>query len=277
MSLIDILKKDSPIILAATGAVALVMAVYKGIQAPKPEEVEASIPDDADILEKAETYGKAYGEVAAYTVAAVGCVFVGSALGQKQINDISKDLAAIGVGYAALEKKFYKYREKVKEIVDINTQQDYDTQIMDELVEEEIKAESEHPICCGEEKLFWIEHHPNREFTDTIEHVFNAIGEFKDEYYEKGWNTFDRLLELIDNSDIPPLGIDQGWSAWQGANTYGYSAPTIEFKTITIEESEGSSFDVTVIRIPFSPTTDYDEDPGKKYWLRDISREIHTL
>lgn len=257
MSFVDILKDKFPIILAATGAASICMAVYEGIKAPTPEQVEKELPEEPDILDKVETYGKAYAKPIAYTGIAIVSIGVSTVLSQKQINDISKNLAAMSVSYAALERKFWTYKDKIRDFIG----EEKAEKIEEEITMDEIRAKREHPKCCGEEKLFWLEHHPNREFTDTLEHVREAIDAWKDEYYTRDYGTFDELIEKLDNSDIPPLGVDQGWSRWAGENVFGYSIPTIELKTIMVEESEGGSFEVTVIHIPFEPSIDYIKAP----------------
>ena len=252
---VDILKKESPIILATTGALALVMAVVKAAKAPTPEEMQEKIPEDADISAKAKVYTEAYGETAVYTAVAVGCVFGGMVISQKQITDISKSFAALGVSYAALEKKFWKYRERVRDWV--GNGDTLDKEICEDIAEEEIKARSEHPVCSGEEELFYLEDHPNHEFTDTRENVKDAYTKFLQKYHYLGYITFNDFLEYLSNDDVPPIEKDIGWSTWQGDMTYGYSYPDIAFDPVEIVESDGKTFEVTFIRFPFPPTSDY--------------------
>lgn len=248
--------KQMPVALAAAACVGVCMSVYSAIKAtPKAEEKLKDLDEDADIYEKAKAVVPEYTETIIFTTMTVTCIASSSILSKKQ-------QAALVTSYVALERGYYKYKDKLKEYfedfseVDGQVRADIDLESM---------AEQEHPMDDDEDDdliLFFDENYVDdktgikgKYFRDTLLHVHDTEYAYNRNLALRGYANWNEFYELLDNDEVPTTndGYLRGYSLYRGEIDYGYHWVDFIHEEVTTEDG----LKCMIIHTPWEPHMDY--------------------
>lgn len=248
-NVIKFVKHESPVvlgILGAAGVIATFISVAKA--SPKAEqkvfEVQDKTDHDLTNIEKAKIVAPIYGPSIAIAGVTVACIVSSTVLSNKQ---------RIGLtgAYIALDQTYKRYKDKIIDLVGIDTSKQAEEEITKERIEE-LKKDPEKLPAKTETQTFY-ESHCDRLFERSIDEIRDAM------YYLNRKLATDGEASLNDLYDM--LGLEHtvqgdalGWSAGQMATSN--VDVWIDYALVPFTTQDG--MEVTELKLESEPFVDYD-------------------
>lgn len=240
------LKRNASTILTCVGAIGVVATAVMAVKAtPKAlmvlEEAKEEKGEELTTTEKVITAGPVYIPSIVVGVSTIACVF-----GANILNKRSQ--AALTSAYALLDSSYREYRNKVKEVLG----EEADDEIRGEIAKD--KYEENEVVIKDDEQLFY-DNFSGRYFTSTLFKVQQA------EYYlnrDLTMRDYAYLNEFYEYLDIDE--IDSGWKlGWStGSCLAAYWQPWIDFnhKKVTMDDGLECTI-ITMFQEPFADFENY--------------------
>lgn len=247
-NVIKMVKHESPVILGVLGAVgvaATFISVAKA--APKAEMKVYQVQRDSDhaltTVEKAKIMAPIYAPSIAIAGVTVACIVSSTVLSNQQ---------KIGLtgAYIALDRAYKKYKDKIIELVGVDTSKKAETEVTKDRVEE-IKKDSPAPVQKEETKIFY-EMHYDQLFERSIDEIRDAMYYLNRKLATEGEVNLNDLYDLLALNRTEE-GAVLGWSAGQLAQSN--TDVWIDYSLVPMTTQDG--MDVTELKIETEPFVDY--------------------
>lgn len=238
----DWLKRNASTILTCLSTLGLVGTVVLAVQdTPKAMRAltDAKLEKGSAELTKLETVkaaAPAYIPTAAAGTATLVCMFAANVLNRKQ-------QAALVSAYAALERTFQNYREKVA----LFAGRELDNAAW-AATEDEQQDKTDNRPPWNEKQTFYLEGYPGF-FERTMEEVRTAEYVLNRNFILRGQATFNEFLTLLGLDRQEKEGDDVGWDNYIGEALYGYR--WVDFDHIYRMTDDGMV--ICEIALPFEP------------------------
>lgn len=188
-------------VIAAGGVVVTTISAIKA--APKAtrllEEAEAEKGEELTFMEKVDVAGPAYIPTVVAGASTIACIFGANILNKRQ-------QAAMASAYALLDNTFKRYREKVTEMVDMDTVVD----IRDAVMQEEF---DESEVERDEDKDLFFDFVSMKYFNSTLKDVMRAEVELDKELKKSKYVFLNDFYEMV-GAELVDYGYDVGWSIY---------------------------------------------------------------
>lgn len=238
------LKKASPTILTCIGAVGVVATAVLAVKAtPKAveliEEAEAEQP-----LEKVQVAWKEYVPAAVVGGATIACIFGANVLNRKQI-------ASITGAYILLDQAYKKYKDKVIELFDVETDQKVRAEVAKDIYKERKPEKTDSDEDDG--KLLFYEEHYGRYFRRKMEEVMDAEYRINRDLAKHGEASLADFYDYL-GLDETEIGDALGWN--QEVICDFYDPSWIDFEHDLVKMDDG--MECYIINILVKPQKGYD-------------------
>lgn len=248
-NVIKLVKHESPVILGILGAAGVVATFISVAKAsPKAEqkvfEVQSTKEENLTTVEKAKIVAPIYAPSLAIAGVTVACIVSSTVLSNKQ-------RVGLTGAYIALDQTYKRYKDKIIEMVGLDTSQKAEEEVSKDSIEE-IKKESPVKIEKGEIVTFY-ESHYDQLFERSIDEVRDAM------YYlnrklatdgEANLNDLYNMLSLKTNCQGDVLGWSAGQMATSNVDVW------IDYSLVPIKTQDG--MEVTELKLETEPFVDYD-------------------
>lgn len=238
-------KRNGSTILTGIGAVGVIAtAVMTAKATPKAvrllDETKKEKGEDLTKFEVIKSAAPAYIPAALVGASTIACIFGANVLNKRK-------QAALISAYALLDSSYKEYKNKVKEMVGEDGEQEITNEIAkDKFVKDDILVE--------DDKQLFYDEYSGRYFNSTMEQVIRAeytINKFLSETY------YVCLNEFYEHLNIPKIdgGDDIGWSQTEMFETYWES--WLDFHHEKVEMEDG--LECYIIRMSVPPSSEFME------------------
>lgn len=244
---LNLLKKESPVILGILGAVGVVLTSVMVAKDTKKAECividkENELCRDLTKKELIKTYIPAYVPSIAIGSATVACIIASTALNQKQ-------KMALSSAYILLDQSYKKYKDKVVELFGEGSDREVEREVTKDRIEELGKVDSVN----GNETLIFYEKHYNQLFERSMLEVKDAEYLLNKKFALNGEVSLNDFYELL-GLEKTKEGEILGWSSSALSEFTPYV--WIDFEHDLVETQDGMK--AYEIVFPISPVPDYD-------------------
>lgn len=224
------LKHNSSTILTVIGAAGVIATTVAAVRAtPKALKVlEEAKEEKGEELTKVEVVvnaGPAYIPAFVIGTSTIACIFGANVLNKRQ-------QAAIVSAYALVDRTYKDYRNKVKELLGEET----DNQIRDAIMQDKLDCDEnkagyapgciELDVNSGENVLFY-EEHLGKYFEASIERVKNAEYHLNRNFALRGFASLNEFYGFLGLEEETEYGDDFGWDTTRLIEEY--ESPWIDF------------------------------------------------
>lgn len=248
------LKRHSSTILTCIGVVGVVGTSVMAVRAtPKALRlIDEATDEKGEKLTKLETIkvaGPAYIPSIVMGTATISCIFGANVLNKRQ-------QASFASAYALAENAYKEYRNKVKELLGEET----DNQIRDAIAKDKREDIDVYVPgygsldSSGEIKLFY-ESYRGKYFESTIEAVQNAEYHLNRNFAMRGYAALNEFYEFLGLSPTKE-GDVLGWSQWTLEEEYGASWIDFDHRLTTVADD---GLECYFIDMPIPPTLNFEE------------------
>lgn len=252
------LKRNSPTILTIGAIIGLgftsVTVATGTLKAQKRlEKAKEEKGEDLTTFEVVKTAAPAYIPSVAIGLSTVACMLGANALNKR-------NQAALASAYALVDNGFKEYRNKVKEMLG----EDVDEQIRDAIARDKCKqvyintygglSSSESLPTDGDAVLFYEEYR-NAYFESTIEAVRNAEYHFNRNFTMRGYANLNEFYEFL-GLEPTKEGELLGWDITMLLE--GYDTPWIDFDHRKVPVTD-DGLECYIISMPIPPSIGYEE------------------
>ena len=256
--LLPALKKASPTILTCIGAVGVVATAVLAVRAtPKAtrlirqKEIEVNEQnlhpeDDRDltVAEVIQTTWKEYIPAVAVGGATIACIFGANVLNRKQI-------ASITGAYILLDQAYKKYKDKIIELFDAETDQKIRAEVAKDIYKEQKPEKTDSDEDDG--KLLFYEEHYGRYFRRKMEEVMDAEYRINRDLAKHGEASLADFYDYL-GLDETEIGDALGWN--QEVICDFYNPSWIDFEHDLVKMDDG--MECYIINILVKPQKGYD-------------------
>lgn len=244
---INLLKKESPVILGILGAVGVVLTSV--MVAKDTQKAECMVIDKENELcrdltkkEIVETYIPAYIPSIAIGSATVACIVASTVLNQKQ-------KIALSSAYILLDQSYKKYKDKVVELFGEGTDRDVEREVTKDRIEDLKKPDS----VDGNETLIFYEKHYNKLFERSMLEVKDAEYLLNKKFALNGEVSLNDFYEFL-GLEKTKEGEILGWSASALSDISPFN--WIDFEHDLVKTQDG--MEAYEIVFSTSPVPEYD-------------------
>lgn len=243
---VNLIKKESPIILSAIGAVGVVLTAVMAAKESRKAEIRLLDKEDEKgspltKIEQITAVAPVYAPAIAIGGATITCVVASAVLNNRQ-------KMALSSAYILLDQSYKKYKDKVISLFGEEASRDVDREVAKDSVED--LKESITP--SSDEVLIFYEKHRNELFERTMVEVKDAEYQLNKKFVTTGrasLNDFYELLGLEKTDEGDVLGWDVGLA----------SSPEecwIDFEHDLIKTNDGMEcYEILTV---IEPSMDYD-------------------
>lgn len=250
-NVIKFVKHESPVvlgILGAAGVIATFVSVAKA--SPKAEQKVFEVQDRTDHeltnIEKVKVVAPIYAPSLAIAGVTVACIVSSTVLSNKQ-------RVGLTGAYIALDQTYKRYKDKIVELVGLDTSKKAEEEVSKDRIEEIKKEASRNEVKYESETATFYESHYDQLFERSIDEIRDAM------YYLNRKLATDGEASLNDLYDM--LGLEHtaqgdvlGWSAGQMATSN--VDVWIDYTIAPFTTQDG--MEVTELKLETEPFVDYD-------------------
>lgn len=247
-NVIKMVKHESPMILGilgAAGVVATFISVAKA--APKAELKVCQVQKDADhtltTVEKVKVMAPVYMPSVAIAGVTVACIVSSTVLSNQQ-------KVGLTGAYIALDQAYKRYKDKIVDIVGIDTSKKAEEEVSKDRIEE-IKKETSISEQKEEVTTFY-ELHYDKLFERSIDEIRDAMYFLNRKLVTEGEANLNDLYDLL-ALDRTDEGAVLGWSAGQLAQSN--TDVWIDYSLVPVTTQDG--MEVTELKLETEPIVDY--------------------
>lgn len=247
-NVIKMVKHESPVILGilgAAGVVATFISVAKA--APKAELKVCQAQRDADheltTVEKVKVMAPVYAPSIAIAGVTVACIVSSTVLSNRQ-------KVGLTGAYIALDQAYKRYKDKIVEIVGLDTSKKAEEEASKDRIEE-IKKEYPAEIKNSDVKIFYQSNY-DKLFERTIDEIRDAMYYLNRKLATEGEVNLNDLYDLL-ALEHTSEGSVLGWSAGQLAQSN--VDVWIDYSLVPMKTQDGMH--VTELKLETEPYVDY--------------------
>lgn len=249
-NVVKFVKHESPVvlgILGAAGVVATFISVAKA--APKAELKVCQVQRDANhelsAVEKLKVVAPIYAPSAAVAGVTVACIVSSTVLSNKQ-------KVGLTGAYIALDQTYKRYKDKIVELVGIDTSKKAEEEVSKDRIEE-IKKEMPAAVQKNETKIFY-ESHYDQLFDRNVDEIRDAMYYLNRKLATEGEANLNDLYDLLALNHTKE-GAVLGWSAGQMAASN--LDVWIDYSLIPVTTEDDSDMEVLELKLETDPIVDY--------------------